>query len=179
MGIGRMAMQALKGSGHFLKTNMGANAGEVALRVVPDVGFGVLAAAQTPGDLGDKLIAGGSQALGGVLGGVTAAGAVRGMKGGQALQNLADMGGSVAGDFAGMAVGDNMQRGKDVLMGGSGQTPWERMGEAEQAAFAEELKGQILAQYGLIPGTREQFAQRPGLMVSYTPEAMGLGTGVV
>ena len=174
MSFGRMAMQALKGSGHFLRSNMGANAGEVALRVVPDIGFGVLAGVQTPGDLGDKLIAGGTQAMGGVLGGVAAGGAVRKMGGGGALQNLADMGGSVAGDFAGMAVGDNLQRGKDVLMGGSGQTPWERMGAQEQAAFAEELKGQILAQYGLIPGTREQFAQTPGLMVSYTPEALGI-----
>ena len=174
MGIGRMAMQALKGSGHFLKSNMGANAGEIALRVVPDIGFGVLAGVQTPGDLGDKLIAGGTQAMGGVLGGVAAGGAVRKMGGGGALQNLADIGGSVAGDFAGMAVGDNLQRGKDVLMGGSGQTPWERMGEREQAAFAEELKGQILAQYGLLPGTREQFAQQPGLMVRYTDEGLGV-----
>ena len=174
MGIGRMAMQALKGSGHFLKSNMGANAGEIALRVVPDIGFGVLAAAQTPGDLTDKLIAGGTQAAGGILGGVTAAGAVRGMKGGQALQNLADMGGSVAGDFAGMALGDNLSRGKDILMGGKGQTAWERMGEAEQAAYAEELKGQILAQYGLLPGTREQYAQQPGLMVRYTDEGLGV-----
>ncbi len=174
MSIGRMAMQALKGSGHFLKSNMGSNAGEIALRVVPDIGFGVLAGVQTPGDLGDKLIAGGTQAAGGILGGVGAAGAVRKMGGGQAIQNLADMGGSVAGDFAGMALGDNLSRGKDLLMGGKGQTAWERMGEQEQAAYAEELKGQILAQYGLLPGTREQFAQQPGLMVSYTDEALGL-----
>ena len=177
MGIGRMAMQALKGSGHFLAKNMGADAGEVALRVVPDIGFGVLAAAQTPGDLGDKLIAGSTQAAGGILGGVGAAGAIRKIGGGQSLQNLADMGGSVAGDFAGMAVGDNLSRGKDLLMGGKGQTAWERMGEQEQAKFAEELKGQILAQYGLLPGTREQYAQQPGLMVRYTDE--GLGNGVV
>ena len=174
MGIGRMAMQALKGSGHFLKSNMGANAGEVALRVVPDIGFGVLAGVQTPGDLGDKLIAGGTQAMGGVLGGVAAGGAVRKMGGGGALQNLADIGGSVAGDFAGMAVGDNLMRGKDLVMGGKGQTAWERMGEAEQAAYAEELKGQILAQYGLLPGTREQYAQQPGLMVRYTDEGLGV-----
>ena len=32
--------------------------------------LGGLAAAQTPGDLGDKLIAGSTQALGGALGGV-------------------------------------------------------------------------------------------------------------
>lgn len=174
MSIRRMAMQALKGSGHFLKSNMGANAGEVALRVVPDIGFGVLAGVQTPGDLGDKLIAGGTQAAGGVLGGVAAGGAIRKMGGGGAIQNLADMGGSVAGDFAGMAVGDNLSRGKDLLMGGKGQTAWERMGEAEQAAYAEDLKGQILAQYGLLPGTREQFAQQPGLMVRYTDEGLGV-----
>ena len=177
MSIGRMAMQALKGSGHFLKSNMGANAGEVALRVVPDIGFGVMAGMQTPGDLGDKLIAGGTQAAGGVLGGVALGGAAKKIGMGGAIQNLADMGGSVAGDFAGMAVGDNLSRGKDLLMGGRGQTAWERMGEQEQSAYAEELKGQILAQYGLLPGTREQFAQQPGLMVRYTDE--GLGTGVI
>ena len=35
-----------------------------------DLLFGGLAAAQTPGDIGDKLIAGGTQAIGGGLGGV-------------------------------------------------------------------------------------------------------------
>ena len=73
-----------------------------------------------------------------------------------------------------MAVGDNLMRGKDLVMGGKGQTAWERMGEAEQAAYAEELKGQILAQYGLLPGTREQYAQQPGLMVRYTDEGLGV-----
>ena len=172
----RFAINGLKNAGHFLKSNMGANAGEVALRVVPDIGFGVLAAAQTPGDMGDKLIAGTTQAAGGVLGGVSAAGAVRAMRGGQALQNLADMGGSIAGDFAGMAVGENIQRGKDLVMGGQGLTPWERMGQAEQAAYAQQLEQQILAQYGLIPGTREQFAQaNPNTMVRYVEPESGLG----
>ena len=167
----RMAGQALKSTGKFLMNNMGQSSGEIALRIVPDVGFGVLAATQTPGDIGDKLIAGGTQAMGGILGGVGAAGAVRKMGGGQAIQNLADMGGSVAGDFAGMAIGDNVQRGKDKLMGGSGQTPWERMGDQQQAEYAQQLEQQILAQYGLLPGTREQFAQaNPNLMVRYADD---------
>jgi hypothetical protein len=161
MSIGRMAMQALKGSGHFLKSNMGSSPGEIALRVLPDFGFAGLAIAQTPGDMGDKLIAGASQAAGGILGGVGAAGAVRKMGGGQAIQNLADMAGSVAGDFGGMAIGDNVTRGKDLLMGGKGQTAWERMGEADQSAYAQDLEKQILAQYGLLPGSREQYAVDP------------------
>ena len=157
----RFAGKALGNTGKFLMKNMGANPGEIALRIVPDVGFGVMAGMQTPGDLGDKLIAGGTQAAGGILGGVGMAGAVRKMGGGQAIQNLADMGGSVAGDFAGMAVGDNLARGKDMIMGGKGQTAWERMGEAEQAAYAQQLEQSILAQYGLIPGSREQYAIDP------------------
>ena len=36
----------------------------------PDAAFGLMSAAMTPGDLGDKLIAGGSTAIGGSLGGV-------------------------------------------------------------------------------------------------------------
>ena len=157
----RLAGSALKNTGKFLVQNMGNNAGEIALRVVPDVGFGVLAAAQTPGDFGDKLIAGGSQALGGVLGGVGTVGALRrvpGLADKGALLNLADMAGSIGGDFAGMAVGDNLMRGKDMVMGGAGQTPWERMSTQQQAEYAKQLEQQILAQYGLLPGTREQFA---------------------
>ncbi len=157
----RLAGKALQNSGKFLINNMGQSTGEIALRVVPDIGFGVLAATQTPGDLGDKLIAGGTQAAGGVLGGVAAGGLARKLGAGNSIQNLADMAGSVGGDFAGMAVGDNLSRGKDLLMGGSGQTAWERMGEQEQAAFAQNLEQQILAQYGMLPGSREQYAVDP------------------
>ena len=163
----RFAGKALLGGGRFLLNNMGNTPVEKLLRLGPDVGFGILAGVQTPGDIGDKLIAGGTQAAGGILGGIGTAGgiraATRGMNPGlsNALQTLGDMGGSVAGDFAGMAVGDQVMRGKDVLMGGSGQTAWERMGAEEQALFARQLEQQILAQYGIIPGTREQYAIDP------------------
>ena len=152
----RFALEALKAGPKAVQwLTKGIGPGEMALRVVPDIGFGVLAATQTPGDLGDKLIAGGTQALGGVTGGL-----LGGKLGGsnQILSNMLDMGGSVAGDFAGMAVGDNAQRVKDRLMGGEGLTAWERMGAQEQAQYAQQLEQQILSQYGLIPGTREQYA---------------------
>ena len=170
-------MNALKNTGNFLIKNMGDNPAQIAFRVVPDIGFGVLAGVQTPGDLSDKLIAGGTQAAGGVLGGITTGGAVKSILGRTAMNpkaissvaDLADLAGSVGGDFAGMMVGDNLQRAKDKLMGGQGLTSYERMSAEEQAQYAEILKQQILAQYGLIPGTREQFA------MPYTNPSTGMG----
>ena len=157
----RFAGQALKKSGKFLLNNAGSNSGEIAMRLVPDIGIGILSAAQTPGDFGDKLIAGGTSALGGTVGGIATAGALKGLRMPGAVQNLGDLAGSFAGDYAGMMVGDSIQRGKDKLMGGQGQTAWERMGAEQQAQYAQQLEQQILAQYGLLPGTREQYAIDP------------------
>ena len=78
-----------------------------------------------------------------------------------AVQNLGDLAGSFAGDYGGMMVGDTIQRGKDRLMGGQGQTAWERMGAQQQEQYAQQLEQQILSQYGLIPGSREQYAIDP------------------
>jgi hypothetical protein len=153
----RMAGNALR----FLKNNMGASKGEVALRVLPDLAFGGLAASQTPGDMGDKLIAGVTTAVPSVIGGATAAGIVKKVGGGASIQNLADMAGSIGGDFGGMYVGDSIMRGKDMLMGGAGQTPYERMNAAQQQQLAEQMKQQMMYQYGLVPGTREQYAMDP------------------
>ena len=160
--VTRFAGQALKGGGTFLMNNAGKNSSEIAMRILPDLAFGGLAAAQTPGDFGDKLIAGTTQALGGVVGGIGTAGALKkiGVKN-EALLNLADLGGSYGGDFAGMMIGDTLQRGKDRVMGGQGQTAWERMGAQQQAQYAQQLEQQILAQYGLIPGSREQYTIDP------------------
>ena len=124
----------------------------------PDIFFGGLSALQTPGDLGDKLIAGTTQAIGGGLGGVGLT-AVTGNTGKYRI--LTDMAGSVGGDFAGMAVGDNLMRLKDSLSGGKGQTPFEKMGAEQQKEFADQLRKQILFEYGLVPGTREQYAVDP------------------
>ena len=125
-----------------------------------DVLFGAMAAAQTPGDIGDKLIAGGAQAIGGGLGGVGLTAAIGPKRLGN-LRLLSDMAGSVAGDFAGVAVGDTLTRGKDALSGGKGQTPWEKMSEKQQEEYGKMLRQQILTEYGIIPGTREQYAMDP------------------
>ena len=138
----RMATEALK----WLFKNQGP--GEIAMRVVPDVGFGFLEGAMTPGDLGDKIIAGGSTALGGITGG-----AFLGKLGGnnQMLTQALDLAGSVGGDFGGRYVSDQIQRGKDSLMGGKGQTAYERMGDEQYEQMKKAAETQVLAELGLLP----------------------------
>ena len=143
-GATRMAGDALKNAGGFIAKNAGANKAEVAMRLAPDVFFGTMAGVQTPGDLGDKLIAGTTQAAGGVLGGIGAAGAARSMGIGNAGQIMADMAGSVAGDYAGMYGGDAALRLK-----GGGTTPWEKVQQGADQDMRSEMERQILAQYGL------------------------------
>ena len=163
MSKARMAGELLKRLGGTSKDLLfgGMTKEQIAGRLAPDAIFGVLAATQTPGDLGDKLIAGSASAIGGGLGGLAtgrALGALPGMRNNMTVQNIADFAGSFGGDVAGMAVGDQIMRGKDLVMGGQGLTPFERMGAEQQAAFAADLERRILAQYGLLPGTREQYA---------------------
>ena len=124
------------------------NAGELAQRLVFDVGFAGLTAATTPGDIVDKATAAGTQLIGG-----TGLGLAAGRLGGrnQALAGALDMGGSVAGDFLAMPVGDAIMRGKDKVMGGEGLTPYERLGVEQEQAIRESAQTQILAQLGLLP----------------------------
>ena len=159
MAIGRMAGQV----GKWLFTNpetkkMMTPMG-IAGRLGPDVFFGGLAAAQTPGDIGDKLLAGGGQAVFGGLGGLAAGKAVGSIIPNPGASMLADYAGSIGGDYAGMYLADQGMRAKDKLMGGSGQTAWEKMGTQQQEQMRQELQNQILSQYGLLPGTREQYAR--------------------
>ena len=163
MAKARMAMDAIRALGGGTKNLLFGNmqAKDIAGRLSFDALFGGMAALQTPGDIGDKLIAGGSTFVGGGLTGLAAGGAVRRMGGPQWLEGTADMVGSFGGDYLGMMAGDSLQRGKDRMMGGEGLTPWERMGAEQQAQYAQELEQQILRQYGLIPGTREQYAVDP------------------
>ena len=71
-----MAPKILGKIGNFLNPGQMSTIDKV-MRFGPDIGFGALAAAQTPGDLGDKAIAFGAAAGGGLLGGLGSAGAVR------------------------------------------------------------------------------------------------------
>ncbi len=154
-----MAGQAINWLGGQTKDLLfgGMDRGQIIGRLAPDILFGGIAAASTPGDIGDKVIAGTTQAIGGGLGGLATGRLVGKLGAGEGLQTAADFAGSFGGDFAGMAVGDNLQRGKDLLSGGKGQTAWERMSEEQQSAYAQELEMQILTKYGLIPGAQEQY----------------------
>jgi len=137
--------------------------GQIASRLAPDAFFGGVAALQTPGDIGDKLVAGSASLLGGGLGGLALSRAAGARGFGEGVQLAADFGGSILGDMGGVAVGDAVMRGKDTLMGGSGQTPYERMSSEQQAQFAEQIRRQTLAGAGLMPGVRDQFMYENGL----------------
>ena len=139
-------------------TNLDPKFMDYVMTFGPDALFGTLAATQTPGDAGDKLIAGVSQTIGGGLGGVGLS-ALTGNTG--KYRFITDMAGSIGGDMAGFAVGENLMRGKDVLSGGKGQTPYEKMSEQQQEEYANVLRKQIFTEYGLVPGTREQYAMDP------------------
>ena len=152
MSKARLAGTALTKLKDFLFAGQGG--GEIAMRLVPDLGFGVLEAAMTPGDIADKLIAGGSSAIGGASGGL-----LLGKLGGKnpMLTQALDMAGSIGGDFAGRAGGDMIMRGKDSLMGGKGQNPYERMSDKQQQEFAESVRAQLLSEMGLLPTRTQQY----------------------
>ena len=128
----------------------------IAGRLAPDAAFAGLTMAQTPGDLGDKLIAGGAQFIGG--GGTGLALGRAAQRFGTGASVTADMLGSYMGDVGGMMVGDSLMRGKDRMFGGEGQTPYERMSAKQQEEFAEQIRQQTLAQAGLVvPGIQQQY----------------------
>ena len=134
----RMAGNAL---GNLWKMSGTTNV-ERTLRLGPDLVFGGMAAAQTPGDFGDKLIAGSTQAIGSIGLGLGAS-KLPGIRGTQ-LEGLADMTGSIAGDFGGMYMGDALLRAK-----GGGTTPWEKMQMEGNEQMRQEMERQIMAQYGI------------------------------
>ncbi len=122
----------------------GVTAGNIAANFAPDAVFGVMQGAMTPGDLGDKLIAGGSTAIGGALGGVGAVSALGkfGQQGGGRM--LAEFGGGIIGDMVGQSAGDVVLRAK-----GGGVTPWEKLQQEGDQQYRQQLERQILAQYGI------------------------------
>ena len=107
-----------------------------ALMFGPDLAFGALAGAMTPGDLGDKLIAGGVTGISGAVGGA----GLRSMYGGtnDAIRMGLELGGGVGGDMLGQGVADSLLRIK-----GGGSTPYEKMAADQQ----RELEQRILSQY--------------------------------
>ena len=151
----RMAGQALK---YLTK---GISPQEMAFRLGTDALGGGMAMIYTPGDIGDKLIAGGATAIGGGLGGLALGRAAS--RFGEGASLAADFAGSIGGDMAGVAAADALMRGKDRFMGGTGVTPYERMSAEQQSQFAKQVRQQTLMGAGLVPGVRDQFLYENGL----------------
>ena len=42
-------------------------------------------------------------------------------------------------------------------MGGKGETPFERLSREDREIFRQQITEQVLAAYGLLPGTRNQY----------------------
>ena len=142
----RMAGQMLTGIPNRFATSgaMPKNVTEAAMTFGPDVFFGGMAAVNTPGDLGDKLIAGGMSAAGGALGGV-------GLRGALGSQNMgvnvmSEMIGGVGGDMLGQSTADSLMRLK-----GGGTTPYEKMAAEQQKQLEQDILRKYLSGKGGYP----------------------------
>ena len=150
----RFALQALKNIPGMLTKDLGK--GELALRLGQDALGGLMAAAYTPGDLGDKLIAGTASTIGGAAGGLAL-----GKLGGSGLIGTGlDMAGSIGGDILASRVGEEVMKGKSYLQGEGYMNPYEKLNAEQQQALAEAIQKDVLRQYGLMvpPGAPTQYA---------------------
>ena len=152
--LGRAAGAAL-GLGKSLFKGMGPT--EIVARLAPDALFGVIEGVMTPGDLGDKIIAGSGAAIGGATGGLAL-----GKLGGKGPAGfMLDMGGSIAGDMLGRSTSDVILRGKDKISGGQGLTPYEKMSQEQQIEMMQAGRTQALAELGLLPGNYQEYLTDP------------------
>ncbi len=138
---------------------------EWGMRVAPDAIFGVMAGAMTPGDLGDKLIAGTTATAGGALGGLGLRGAVGGIApktltpmlgkhANPAYNGMLDIGlemvGGIGGDIAAQGVADGIMRVK-----GGGTTPFEKLAAEQQKQLEQDILTRYLSGKGGYPGTND------------------------
>jgi hypothetical protein len=151
--------QALRMAGpklfNFLKGDMTNR--QLLYRIAPDAFFSGMAAVQTPGDLLDKTIVGLTDLTLSAGGGLAAGGVGARVGLNKELDFLADMGGSYAGAMSSLPVSNQLMRAKDSLMGGKGESPYERLGSRERKQFEDQMREQILQQYGLVPGARPDY----------------------
>ncbi len=140
-----MAGQALK----FLTKDI--SKGEMAFRLGTDAIGGGMAMMYTPGDIGDKLIAGAASTVGGAAGGL----ALGKLGGPGMLGNALDIVGSIGGDIGASVVGEQVMKGKSAIQGQGFKSPYEKIGEAQQKQMEEEIRQQILREmrYGQDPTT--------------------------
>lgn len=143
MPLGKTMLKGGKALGKRTMNNLGPmNAGNLTGMLAPDLIFGAMYGAQTPGDLTDKLIAGTGSAVGGALGGV-------GLRGALGLKNpglgfAVDMGGSLIGDVAGQNVADSVLRTKDKFSGGQGLSPFEKQQFEYESQMKQQMQREVL-----------------------------------
>ena len=131
---------------------------ELVLRLGQDALGGAMAAAYTPGDLGDKLIAGAASTVGGAAGGLAL-----GRLGGPGIVGVGlDMAGSIGGDIALSRLGEEGMKAKSYAQGEGYRTPWDKMSDEQQEILAAQIQKDVLRQYGLaVPGAPIQYALAP------------------
>ncbi len=149
--------------GKFLKPeDMGA--GELALALVPDAAFGLLAAGMAPEeasmvDRGAMFL---GSTVGGGLGGLATGAAVRKIPGIGKIPG-AGLAGDMIGSMGGDMLGHQAAMGVSALAGG-GKNIYERMDEKARAAYEEEIARKTLAAAGMLPGSRyDEFMASQGL----------------
>ena len=118
------------------------NREELALQFGMDALFGGMTALNTPGDLGDKALAGLGVGAGGALGGL----ALRGTLGPRSKigQLGAEVGGMFIGDAIGMNVADSLGRLKN-----GGMTSTEAAMAEQDELYRKQILDEFLAQNGL------------------------------
>ena len=153
--VGRFAGQALK----YLTKGIGP--GEMTARLSMDALGGLMAAAYTPGDLGDKAIAGIASTVGGAAGGLAL-----GKLGGPGIAGTAlDFAGSIGGDMAASVLGEQVMKGKSALQGEGFRSPYQKLSDEQQKQLAEAIRADVMRQYGLIaPST-----------IAYADPSTGMG----
>ncbi len=151
----RRAAGAALGLGKSLFKGMGPT--EIIGRLAPDALFGVIEGASTPGDLGDKIIAGSGSAIGGAMGGL----ALGKLGGNTPAGFLLDMGGSIGGDMVGRMASDQALRGKEEIRAGEARTPFEKISDIQMAELVQSGKMQALAELGLLPSSAQQAFVNP------------------
>ena len=152
----RFALQAIKNLPGFLVKDLGK--GELALRLGQEALGGAMAAAYTPGDIGDKLLAATGTTVGGSLGGLAL-----GKVGGKGLVGTGlDMAGSIGGDMVGSMAAQEAMKIKSYLSGEGYKTAYDKMNEEQRAMLTQALKNDIIAQYSMaVPGAPTQYIQSP------------------
>ena len=155
--VGRFAGQAL----NYLTKGIGP--GEMAARLSMDALGGLMAAAYTPGDLGDKAIAGIASTVGGAAGGLAL-----GKLGGPGIAGTAlDFAGSIGGDMAASVLGEQVMKGKSALQGEGFRSPYQKLSDEQQKQLAEAIRTDVMRQYGLIaPSTIAYANPSTGMGVS-------------